>query len=89
MPADGHLSALMAVKTDKKEWRRLPVKAVLGCLPVFGQFSFMPGNDTTVRMRFLGSMVFGNDLTAGSIMNIERTPPVSLGMGMCWLPACN
>jgi len=72
--AGGHLTALLAVRRDWLERRRLPDSIIRGCLPVSGVYDFREGTSgMSARPRFLGPS--GNEESASPICNIEGTPP--------------
>jgi len=80
--AGGHHAALLAVTTEWRVERRLPLDLLDGCIPVSGVYRFGDGSGFEMRPQFLGPDM-SNDFLASPVRRIsdKHIPPFLITYG--------
>jgi len=68
--AGGHLTSLLAVRSDWQALVGVPLDAIRGCLPISATFDFTPGCGLAMRPRFLGAGA--TEVDASPLSNLNR-----------------
>lgn len=85
--AGGHLSALLALRTDWQAQRGLPADVVKSALPISGTYLFGDSSGLSMRPRFLGDPSQGNEEPASPMTHIRRgAPPFLVAFGTADFP---
>ncbi|MEQ8442673.1 MAG: alpha/beta hydrolase [Alphaproteobacteria bacterium] len=80
--AGGHLSSLLALRTDWQAPLDLPDDIVTGALPISGTYLFGEGSGLSMRPRFLGDEALGNEGPASPMSHLRSgAPPFLVAYG--------
>ncbi len=80
--AGGHLSALLALRTDWQTAHDVPTNVIKSALPISGTYLFGEGSGLSMRPRFLGDPELGNEAPASPLTHIRAdAPPFLIAFG--------
>lgn len=80
--AGGHLSALLALRTDWQGACEVPTNVIKSALPISGTYLFGDASGLSMRPRFLGDPELGNEGPASPVTHIRPdAPPFLVAFG--------